>query len=92
MADNLKVIGLHKGSYNDNSDIKNKINIGIRMNLIINKTNFIKCIYNINNENIGKEIQIINNGHYNFYKRFIKKIFNIKVIINGKIKSNTFKY
>ena len=32
------------------------------MNLILNKINYIKCIFNIKEKNIDKEIQILNNG------------------------------
>ena len=62
LINNKKIIGLHKAGLNQNKN--NKINIGIPMNLIINKTNFIKCIYNIEEKDIGKEIQIINNKYY----------------------------
>ena len=36
------------------------------MNLIINKINFIKCIYKIEKKDIGKEIIIINDEYYFF--------------------------
>ena len=36
---------------------------GLFINHIINKINFIKCIYDLKKENINKEIQIINNGY-----------------------------
>ena len=41
-----------------------KVNIGIPIQLIINNINFIKCIYNINNNNIYKEIKIINSNDF----------------------------
>ena len=44
LYDNMKIIGIHKGT---KGNTKNKINIGISFNNIINKINFIKCIYNI---------------------------------------------
>ena len=62
-----------------------KINIGIPIQLIINNINFIKCIYNINNNNIYKEIKIINSNDFkeciidgelieiNQYKKFNKE-------------------
>jgi hypothetical protein len=56
---------LHKEGYNDN---KNK---DIPMNLIINKINFIKCIYKIEKKDIGKEIIIIND-EYCFFNNIIK--------------------
>ena len=62
------------------------------MNIIINKINFIKCKYEIKKEDIGKEIQIINNKNYDGYiiNNVIEK--EIKVIIDGEIKSNILKY
>ena len=88
LMDNLKLIGLIKEN-KDNKDI-----ICIPMNIIINKINYIKCIYEIKKEEIGKEIQILNNGYY--WDKFIKKNDEIekeiKVIINGEIKENIFKY
>ena len=91
---NRKLIGLHKGNYNVTKN--KKINMGIPINLIIDKIDYIKCIYNIKNENIGKEIQIMNNKYYNYdLKKFIYngEIENkVKVMINGEKKSNIFKY
>ena len=46
--DNMKLIGLIK-----------EINM-IPMNIIINKISFFRCIYNIKNEDVDKDIQIIN--------------------------------
>ena len=61
------------------------------MNIIINKIHFIKCIYNIKKEDIGKYIQIIN--YKNLYGKINKEIEKeIKIIINGEIKSNILKY
>ena len=60
---NSKIIGLHKGYLKDNI---NKINIGIPIELIINKINkinnisYIKCTYEIKDNNY---IQIINNRY-----------------------------
>ena len=65
LIDNKKLTGLHKAGCNDNK------NIGVPMNLIINKINFIKCIYNIGEEDIGNEIQIINDEYY-LLKNWIK--------------------
>ena len=53
---NSKVIGLHKGNYINNK--KEKINAGIPIELIINKISYIKCIYEIIDNNYT---QIINN-------------------------------
>ena len=41
-----------------------KGNIIIPMNIIINKINFIKCIYSIKNKDIDKEIELINDKGY----------------------------
>ena len=63
----------------------------IPISLIIDKINFIKCVYNIKMEDIGKEIQIINNMNYlNQISNNLHK--EITVIINGEIKSNIMKY
>ena len=89
LIDNKKIIGLHKEGYNDNK------NIGIPMNLIINKINFIKCIYNIGKKDIGKEIVIINDEYYYFNKYYKNnEIKNkIKIMLNGEeIKSLTYKF
>ena len=63
----------------------------IPIKAIIDKINFIKCVYNIKAEDIGKEIQIINN------QNSMDQITNIldkeiKVIIDGEIKSNILKH
>ena len=93
LMENRKLIGLHKGRYIIN---KNKINLGIPINLIINKIDYIKCTYNIDKENVGKEIQLINNKYYDYEsKNFINnnEIENkIIILINGEIKSNILKY
>ena len=52
LKDNLKLLGIKK---------EKKI---ITMNIIVNKINFIKCIYDIKKEDIFKDIQIINNSFY----------------------------
>ena len=92
LIDNLKLIGLHKGKYKE----KEKIGIGIPINLVINKFNFIKCIYNIKKSDIGKEIHILNNGWYHggiIYKKENYEIeYNIKVLIKGEMNSCIFKY
>ena len=54
LYNNMKIIGLHKSSI---ENTKNNINIGISFNYIINKINFIKCIYNITDIN---DINLIN--------------------------------
>ena len=53
----FQVIGLHKGGINK----KEQINVGVPINLIINKIDCIKCVYNINIESLGQEVQFINN-------------------------------
>ena len=62
LINNKKVIGLHKAGYTNEE--QNKINLGIPLNLILNKIKLIKCIYNIKKNNIGKEIQIIKSHDY----------------------------
>ena len=100
---NKKIIGLHKAGCGVKKDKKN---IGIPMNLIIKKMNFIrsiekenyiKCIYNIKEKDIGKKIQIINNKYdYDlfWYNKKNNEIENkIKIMINGEeIKSLTYKF
>ena len=82
LKENCKLIGI-----NNNDDDK----FIITMNIIINKINCIKCIYEIKKEDIGMEIQIINNQNYlGHLNREIEK--EIKIILNGEIKSNTLKY
>ena len=93
LVENRKLIGMHKGSYiNKNT----QLNLGIPIQLIIEKIDYIKCIYNITKENINKEIQIMNNKYYNYDLK--KLVFNneiennIKVMINGEKKKICFKY
>ena len=65
----------------------------IPMNAIINKINFIKCLYEIKKEDIGKDIQNINNiGKYKYTIQNDEIEKEIKVIIKGEIKSNILKY
>ena len=85
-----KIIGLHKGSYNDN-----KNNIAIPISLIFNKINFIKGIYNIRGEDIGKEILLMNNEYLYMGQLMKNKEISNKVIIminREKIKSLTHKF
>ena len=84
LKESYKFIGMIKG----NSD-KEELEF-IPINIIINKINFIKCIYEIKKDDIGKDIQIINkeiliSGDGN--EEILKEI---KVIINGETKSNIF--
>ena len=79
--DNFKLIGLMK----ENKEI-------IPMNIIINKINFIKCIYNIKNEDKAEYIQIINNKSKNSSIKNPEIENNIKIMVNGEIISNTLKY
>ena len=74
LKDNLKLIGI----INENNKLS--------MNKILNKINYMKGIYEIKKEDIGKDIQIINN-----YKNeeILKKI---KLIIEGEIKNNILTY
>jgi surface protein len=86
LKDNQKLIGIIKEN-NDHNIIE-----FIPMNIIINKINFIKCKYEINKDDLGKDIQIINNKDYNDKIRNNEMEKEIKVIINGEIKSNILKY
>ena len=67
----------------------------IPINKLINQINFIKGVYEIKKEDLGKEIQILNNG-IEFNKEFIKTNEGIekkiKIIINGEIKTDILKY
>ena len=84
---NRKLIGLHKAGYSKDKNKDNKKNIGIPINLILDKIdemNYIICTYEINKENIGKEIQIISETN--------KKIKGkLSLMINGENKLNIFK-
>ena len=94
LIENRKLIGLHKGAYSINKN--NRVSLGIPINLLINKIDYIKCIYNINKEDVGKEIQLINNKYYNYDMK--KLISNdeletkVKIMINGEQKTNILKY
>ena len=85
LNDNLKIIGI----------INNFEKHIILMNKIINKINFIKSVYEIKKDDIGKEIQILNNGYW-YDNKFNKKNMEIenkvKVIINRDIEMNKFKH
>jgi len=84
LKENYKLIGIIK-EFNKKNEI-NEIEL-IPMNIIINKINYIKCIYEIKKEDIGKDIQIINNKSWAAeINEEIEK--EIKVIIDGEIKSN----
>ena len=93
LVDRLKLIGLHKGKYD--LEKKNEMGLGIPMNVIINKINYIKCIYNVKEKNADKEIQILNNG-FNDLTGFNKKNeeieSNIKIILDKEIRDCFFKY
>ena len=81
----MKLIGIIK-----EKDEKTMI---IPMNIIINKINFIKCIYEINKDDLGKDIQILNNKYH--WRKYIindEILKKINVIINGEIKSNILTY
>ena len=89
LYDNMKIIGLHKES---KKNTKNNINIGISFNYIINKINFIKCIYNITD--IKNDIKLMNDIIYknNLAFKVNEEIENkIKINLNGKISPIIFK-
>jgi hypothetical protein len=67
------------------------------MNVFIETMNSIQCTYTIDSYNINKNIQIINNGYYD-YKKLKHIVVNkdignkVKIMIDGKIKSNIMEY
>ena len=83
---NIKVIGIHKG-FNK----KENINLGIFINKIIQRINFIKCVYDIKESDVGKEIQIINNKNKKGEKKN-NEIENLEIYLNGIKKDFTLKY
>ena len=77
---NSKVIGLHcKGCYTDGEE---KVNFGIPIELIINSISYIKCTYEILNNNY---VQIINNKDGFEINKDIES--KIKILNNGKKKN-----
>ena len=87
LKENKKLIGIIKDNNNDINDKKY-----IPMNIIINKINFIKCIYEIKEDNIGKEIQILNRKVFKDVNKNEEIEKKIELIINGEIKKNILKY
>ena len=78
LVDNSKVIGLHKAGYGKNK--KNKINVGIPMNLIIN------TIYKKINIK-AKLLEDINNYINKLADLFEGKIFNFKInVLGGRLR------
>ena len=75
---NSKVIGLHKGAIINNNSM-DKINIGLPIDIIINKISYIICIYEISDNNY---IQIINNTDGLELNKEIES--KIKILNNGK--------
>ena len=87
LKDNSKLIGIIKEN-NHSKDVSI-----IPMNLIINKINFIKCIYTISKNDIDEDILLFNNNIFSndiIKKNQIKE--GIYLIIKGEIKSNIFSY
>ena len=84
LKDNMKLMGIIKG--NDN-----EIKI-LPINIITDKINYIKCIYEIKKEDVNKDIQIINNKDFYGNIKNIEIEKEVKVIINGEIKSNILTY
>ena len=86
LKEKYKLIGIIKKCSN-----KKEMEV-IPMNIIMNKINYIKCIYEIKKEDIGKNIQIINNEAY-FNEEINEEIEKeIMIIIDGEIKSNILEY
>ena len=72
LENNLKVIGLHKAG-KKSSNLSQKINVGIYLDKIIpfipkqhhpENDNIIKCIYDIKNKDLNKDIKIYENKNY----------------------------
>ena len=72
LENGLKVIGIHRSGTKPN-DINKKINLGIYLDNIIKcipkqnhpeNQNVIKCIYNIKNDDLNKDIKIYDNKKY----------------------------
>ena len=93
LFDDLTVIGLNKGCLYDEN--KNKINLGIPLNIIIEIIYSIICIYKMTKVDLNKDIQIINNAYYDDKHDFIEKNKEIKNKVNiiyNDIKINNMKY
>ena len=82
---NKKVIGLHKGAI-ISENIKEKINKGTPIDVIINQISYIKCIYEITDYN---ENQIINNTDGIEFNKEVES--KIKILNNGKKENIIFK-
>ena len=84
-----QLIGIIKEKNNNNNLIE-----FIPMNIIINKINYIKCIYDIKREDLGKNIQILNNKEFSHDDQVQNhEIINkTDIIINGKISTNILTY
>ena len=90
---NLKVIGLFKENYKKKK--KTFFDYAFPFNLILNKFNFMKCVYHVKSKDIGEKVQIINNGFTdedNFYKYNIEIENKIDILIEGGLRANTFSY
>ena len=71
LTNGYKIIGLHKGAFKENyNQLDKKKNVGIYLNKIIEyinpifnpkRMNEIKCIYNINQENLNRDVKIYDN-------------------------------
>ena len=85
LNNNLKLFGIIKEN-NDNNLIE-----FMSMNTIINNINYIKCIHEIKKDDLGKDIQILNNEFFIREKNeeILKKM---NAIINGALKSNILTY
>ena len=92
LLDNLKIIGLHKAGYykGEKKIKKNKINLGVPLNLIINKINYTKEVNNFSlkgffnifksKNNTGKEKQVINNNKNENENDVFKDFFKFEKI------------
>ena len=85
---------MHKGCLkNKENNNKEKINIGIPICLILEKINYIICTYNITQSDVGKDVQILNNGSFGSFIVCNKEIKEkIKLVVNRKYITNCLKY
>ena len=93
LKNNSKLIGMFKENHKKKK--KNILDYCVPINLILNKLNFIKCVFNIKSKDVGKSIQLFNIGfndesQFHKYNEDIDK--KIDILIEGQIKIKYFKH